>query len=255
MKRFGIIGDPVSHSLSPLLFRAAYDGKYPYDRIEGADFDRSWARFLAEYDGINVTAPFKELAAARADLRSDAVRRIGATNLLVKTAAGIYAENSDYLGVLLTLRRHGIVSGNALVVGCGGAGRAAAVAALDSGCRVTLMNRTRSKAEAFAAELPEAEFAVRDLAELREAVHDADLVLYTATFPAEGLASLTAEDFAGKTVLEANYKNPSLTEAQLSRCHAISGREWLLDQAVAGYKTFTGEDPDAGQMETTLKQI
>lgn len=255
MKRFGIIGDPISHSLSPLLFRAAYGGKYPYELIEGSDFTLSWERFVSDYDGINVTAPFKEMAAAKADISSDAVRRSGATNLLVKTPEGIFAENSDYLGVMMTLRLHGISSGKALIIGLGGAGRAAALAALDSGCRVGLMNRTRERAERFAAGLPEAGFTVLDLSDMKAAIKEADLILYTATFPAEGLDKLSAEDFAGKTVLEANYRSPSLSEELLSRSRAISGREWLLNQAIAGYRTFTGENPDTEKMTQTLNQI
>ena len=59
MKRFGLIGNPVAGSLSPRLFEAAYGGRYAYDLIEGAVFDTSWQRFLDDYDGINITAPFK----------------------------------------------------------------------------------------------------------------------------------------------------------------------------------------------------
>ncbi len=255
MKRFGIIGDPISHSLSPLLFRAAYGGKYPYELIEGSNFTLSWERFISDYDGINVTAPFKELAVSRSEILSDAVRRSGATNLVVKTPEGLFAENSDYLGVMMTLRRHGVSSGEALVVGLGGAGKAAALAALDSGCRVTLMNRTREKAESFAASLPEAGFEVLSLPSLKDAVRRSGIIIYTATGPVEGLGNLTSADFEGKTVLEANYRAPSLSGELLSGSRAISGLEWLLDQAAAGYRTFTGEDPDTGKMEKTLKRI
>ena len=60
MKRFGLIGNPVAGSLSPRLFEAAYGGRYAYDLIEGAEFAASWQRFLDGYDGINITAPFKQ---------------------------------------------------------------------------------------------------------------------------------------------------------------------------------------------------
>ena len=58
MDKFGIIGNPVAGSMSPRLFAAAYGGRWPYELIEGADFDASWARFLREYKGINITVPF-----------------------------------------------------------------------------------------------------------------------------------------------------------------------------------------------------
>ena len=103
MKRFGLIGHPIAHSLSPALFKAGYTGKYPYELIETADFEEAYNRFLNGYDGINVTAPFKELAYAKADILSEECRIIKATNLLVKTPDGIKAYNSDYLGVRMWL--------------------------------------------------------------------------------------------------------------------------------------------------------
>ena len=91
--KFGLIGNPIAHSLSPALFRAGYDGRFPYDLIETPDFEQAYERFLREYDGINVTAPFKELAFRKADILSEECRRIGAANLLIKTPEGVKAYN------------------------------------------------------------------------------------------------------------------------------------------------------------------
>ena len=165
--RFGLIGHPVAGSFSPKLFEAAYGGRYPYDLLEGAEFGASWQRFLDEYDGINITAPFKQDAFRAVDALSDDARLCGAVNLAVKTPAGIVGYNTDVAGVVLAVREAlaGLdtqpvipgLTGNplkeALVVGCGGAGRAAAVAALRLGCRVTLANRTPSRAAALADDL------------------------------------------------------------------------------------------------------
>ena len=103
MKRFGLIGHPIAHSLSPALFKAGYAGKYPYELIETGDFEEAYQRFLDGYDGINVTAPFKELAYSKADILSDECRIIKATNLMVRTPEGVKAYNSDYLGVRMWL--------------------------------------------------------------------------------------------------------------------------------------------------------
>ena len=195
MKRFGLIGHPIAHSLSPALFGAGYDGRYPYDLIQGEDFEASYQSFIEEYDGINVTAPFKELAYAKADLPSEECRLIKATNLLIKTPEGVRAYNSDFLGVRLwleevlsdpeweqrvtkrtpptswapppaargvarfsyTLRSHsGPCQVTALVTGCGGAGKAAAAAAASLGMKVVLMNRNHDKAVSLANDLKEA---------------------------------------------------------------------------------------------------
>lgn len=245
MKRFGLIGHPVAGSLSPRLFAAAYGSRYAYDLIEGADFQHSWQRFLDGYHGINITAPFKQLAFREADTLSEAARLTGAVNLAVKTPEGrVAGYNTDVDGVLLSLQEAGAAAADALVVGVGGAGRAAAVAALQLGCRVTLLNRTPETAQALAAQLG---CAFRPLAELPEAVQEAGIVLYTVPGPVEGLREA---DFSGRTVLEANYRQPCL--ADVPGCRYISGRRWLLFQAVAGYALFTGESPQQKAMEEVL---
>ncbi|MBQ8838187.1 MAG: hypothetical protein IJ005_02590 [Bacteroidales bacterium] len=103
--KFGLIGHPITHSLSPALFKAGYDGIYPYELIETDDFETAYGTFLKGFDGINVTAPFKELAYAKADIHSEECRMTGATNILIKTPEGIKAHNSDYLGVRLWLQQ------------------------------------------------------------------------------------------------------------------------------------------------------
>ena len=64
MSRFGLIGFPIAHSLSPLLFKAAYGGRFRYDLLESEDFDTAFRAFMKSCDAVNVTAPFKELAGA-----------------------------------------------------------------------------------------------------------------------------------------------------------------------------------------------
>ena len=235
MKRFGLIGHPVAGSLSPRLFEAAYGGRYAYDLLEGADFGTSWQRFLDDYDGINITAPFKQDAFRSVDLLSDDARLCGAVNLAVKTPDGILGCNTDVDGVMLAVRETGLPVSDALVVGCGGAGRAAAVAALRLGCRVHVTNRTSSRAAALADDLACDWVPVDALASLSP-----DLVIYTVPGPMEGLP-----DFPDAVILEANYRTPVLEGHGKAY---VSGLRWLLFQAVAGYHLFTGESPDSDAM-------
>ena len=102
--KFGLIGYPIEHSLSPALFKAGYNGLYPYDLIISDNFEKAYSRFLEGYDGINVTAPFKELALQKADIVSEECRLVGATNLLIKTPEGIAAYNSDFRGLVTMFR-------------------------------------------------------------------------------------------------------------------------------------------------------
>jgi shikimate 5-dehydrogenase len=235
MKRFGLIGNPVAGSLSPLLFAAAYGGRHAYDLIEGAVFDASWQRFLDGYDGINVTAPFKLDAFRSVDILSESARLCGAVNLAVKTPDGVAGYNTDVDGVKLAVQEAGIPVSEALVIGCGGAGRAAAVAALQLGCRVTVANRTSVRAATLAEDLACRWMPVDALGSLSP-----DLVIYTVPGPMENLPA-----FPEAVILEANYRTPVLEGR--GRAY-IPGRHWLLYQAVAGYSIFTGEAPDTGAM-------
>ena len=272
--KFGLIGHPIGHSLSPALFKAGYDGRYPYHLIETDDFEEAYRRFQEEFDGINVTAPFKELAFAKADILSEECRHIGATNLLIKTPEGIKAYNSDYLGVrawIETACLNGLSQScreaesipTALIVGCGGAGKAAAFAAASSGLHCILMNRDCAKAEALARSLSEAGHSAeaRPLAEFTDCFKDSYIIIYNIPAAIPELEGLLASEIPSGTkhILEANYKNPSFTQDLIERLQGINseirytgGQTWLLYQAVTGYKIFTKENPDLEKMSAVI---
>lgn len=262
MKKFGLIGYPIEHSQSPKLFRAAYAGKYQYDLIEGAEFETSWHRFLDEYDGINVTAPFKELAYAKADCPSQECQIIGATNLLVKTRNGIEAFNSDFRGVDAILREENTRLASmgerplrsALIVGCGGAAKAAAAAAYLLEMDVTIANRTIEKAEEFAQRLGligiyrpcSAGGSIRVCG--LDSMPDCDITIYCLPMAIDGVESLRTRFF-----MEANYRNPAYSEQSFAeKTIYINGSRWLAMQAKTGYELFTGETPDSEAIMNTL---
>ena len=275
MKKFGLIGHPIAHSLSPALFKAAYDGKYAYDLIEGEDFETSYRRFIEEYEAINVTAPFKEAAFAKADILSEECASTGATNLLVKTPEGIKAYNSDFLGVRMWLsevtedlkgvlppwpqgegpaKREGSLSDHQsplkgvkiLIVGLGGAGKAAAAAAESLGMDVIRMNRTVRDSQ------------THPLDDFRKCFRKANIIIYNIPAAIPELKELTDSDFnedKPKLILEANYKDPSLRETMESfgsKAVYTGGETWLLYQAMTGYKILTGEKPDLTKMSDVL---
>lgn len=273
MKKFGLIGHPIAHSLSPFLFKAAYGGKHPYDLIEGDDFEKSYEIFLKEYDAINVTAPFKEKACAKADIRSQECEATGAANILIKRKDGqIEAANSDITGVLGSITS-GIstqgMSTKALIVGCGGAAMAAAYATCMLGYETVILNRNIGKAQEFAKKLsqvPGFKVSAGGLDSFRGEFRKAGVIIYTLPLAICQLDSLTGRDIRGglfrkerKVILEANYRDPALTQGIRQEwlktnpeLTFISGKEWLLNQAVGAYRIFTGEDPDIEAMKMTV---
>ena len=248
--RFGLIGHPLTGSGSPALFAKAYGGKWEYDLIDEPEFEAAWGRFLADYEAVNVTAPFKTAAfdrvAACGRLSEDAVAA-GAVNIVVKEDV-LAGYNSDYLGLKALLSAEDFGAGDvAVVAGFGGAGRAAAAAARALGMDVVVCNRTvAAPGGSFPGSVPPAQ--IRPLAELPVLAGVADIVIYTLPVAVPEVEGLLAVASAGPStgsgtvpvVLEANYVSPCL-ENYGGRY--ISGKRWLLEQARAGYAIMTGEKP------------
>ena len=229
--KLGIIGNPVSHSQSPRLFAELCPGRGTYDLIEEPDFEKAYEWFLNEYDAVNVTMPFKELAYYKCRPGSDAVRTIKAVNILKKEGDKVVGYNSDYLGVKNILDDAGAAGRNLLVVGCGGAAKAAAVAAVDAGCKVAMTNRSFEKCYSF---VRHSSLDI-NVIELKDVSLDGfDYVIYAIPAP---IAEIDGWNFAGKTVLEANYANPCLRERVASDGGKyIEGIIWLKAQAVTGFQ-------------------
>lgn len=243
-KHFGLIGHPISHSQSPALFyRYHPETLDTYDLIQTPDFEEAIAIFLDRYDAINVTAPFKERAFLKADTLERECEICGATNLLKKENGQIKGYNTDIDGVYRTIAAH---SGDAqygrsaLVIGCGGAGKAAAIAMAKLGCKVTIANRTQRKGELFAQRLISiGGFNNIDAVSLEKIPAVADLydfIIYTLPTSIEALSQI---NFGGKTLLEANYRNPQITTEHIKETTLyIDGKEWLLHQAQAAWDIF-----------------
>lgn len=273
MKKFGLIGSGISASLSPALFKAAYAGAFPYELLEGDDWNALLEKARNSYDAVNVTAPFKENALKSAGSASEEALLCGAANMLIKADDGsFYADNSDFEGVTLSIMSAYAVAGidvddeealdeyisgkRALIVGCGGAGKAAAAAVLALGYGTTvLMNRTKSKASAlkkhlcdFFGDIADDELSVADISEFAEQFRKADLVVYTVPCAVwEGPEPDLGKADKNKFILEANYVSPCL-ESLAGKFTYLSGLNWLMNQAIVSYEAFTGKEPDQEQM-------
>lgn len=213
MDKFGLMGFPTAGTLSPGLFRQHFGGRWEYDEIETPSFDEAWRRFVEEpYKAVNVTAPFKEPACARADIQGPECKRIKAANILIKTPEGIVARNSDYLAVrkIIEDSLDRCTGRTAAVIGFGGAGKAALAAAED----------------------------VCGPAGVRLYRHDgisggvkADIIVYTLPKAVPGIEKLECS-----VLVEANYKTPCLSDGPYIY---VPGTEWLRLQGAFGYPLMT----------------
>ncbi len=180
----GVCGWPVAHSRSPQMHNAALAAvglrDWRYLRLPlPPDLFAEAVRALpaAGFRGVNVTIPHKEAALALADDATDAARAIGAANTLTFEDGRIAADNTDAPGLLAAIGEP-VAGRAALVLGAGGAGRAAAWALRAAGAQVAVWNRTPERARVLAGEL-----GVRAV----EAGEAADIVVNCTSVGLEGV--------------------------------------------------------------------
>ena len=260
---FGVVGNPIGHSLSPWVQGMALKGARldaVYVSFEPVDFDDFLDLVGDEnFRGLSVTAPFKERAFARAGVLDEGAQRTGAVNTLVRDATGWRGWNTDVSAVRDALRcgleaqaqrtgRAALALGQAkvLILGAGGAARAAAWAAGALGAEVVVAGRTFGRAEALARDLGCR--AIR-----WEEIPDQDYDVLVHATPLGGPSSagqliIPAEWIRPTSiVLDAVYRpirTPLLAAAQERGALPVPGGEWFVRQASAQFRLFTGVEPD-----------
>ena len=190
-KRLAVLGQPISHSRSPAMHNAALTelglaDEWSYEAIEVApgDFDARVRAMPGEgFVGANVTVPHKLAALALADQVTEAARAIGAANTLSFEEGRVVADNTDAGGLIDALGEDPR-GRSALVLGAGGAGRAAVWALREAGAEVAVWNRTPERARALAAEF-EVEHAARPARAVDILVNATSLGLHGEDLPAE----------------------------------------------------------------------
>lgn len=268
---YGVVGNPVTESRSPLLWNTAF-------RILGLDAfyvalpTDSFAGFLHAHrqtavQGFSVTAPFKKAALESAQEVDPAARAIGAANTLQRVRTGWKAYNTDGDAALEAMAACGCpFPGEVLVLGAGGAARAAVYAALQRGCSVQVAARRLSAAQSLCEQLQAyvqggAMISARTIQEVQPQQ-------FTAVVNATPVGSLhePGNVLAGRLlptgtyVLDMVYQPyPTALGSQVREQGAawIPGHHMLLRQMLAQFRLFTGQDApwDAllRALETDLK--
>jgi shikimate dehydrogenase len=256
MNLYAVVGKPVLHSLSPLMHNAAFASlRLPARYVRVAADDAQAALRAADHlglKGFNVTSPFKEDVARLVPYADSSVEYLQAANTIVHNGRGWEAFNTDPLGVVGALADAGCrLEGNAVVLGAGGAGRAAAHALDTWGVKVTLANRTLKRAQQAARRLGCPACALGSK-ELKAALEDARIIVNTTSTDGRVVA---AQDLPrGAFVLEARYASRSqlAKDARARGCLVIDGRAWLLHQGEESFRAFAGRDAPRGRMDKAL---
>ena len=263
---FALLGDPVSHSSSPMIQNAAIrdlglDGVYVAlraDTDEMVGFVRGLAR---SGGGGNITLPHKEKAATVLDVPSIAVKRTGACNTFWEEDGRIYGDNTDVEGFSRALRVFlgGDPEGQrVLVLGAGGAARACLVALIDGGVsEIQLLNRTRGRARVVARRIGGERVRVLD-DEKETSGETFDLVVNTTRLGLDpddplplDLSSLTRVG-ALVDVIYGSEPTPLIRLARDLGIRAADGSEMLIQQGAVSFEHWWGIKPSLVVMRASL---
>ena len=250
----GVAGQPIAHSLSPVIHAAwiAAAGLDAVYRAFGPADHAAFVELVSEgrrgvLRGLNVTAPFKEQALALADEVSLTARACGSANLLVFEAGRVRADSTDGAGLMAALAEQAPaldVTGQALVVlGAGGAARAAAAALKAAGAEVGILNRTVQRAQALADELGVAVIGSGALCE-------AALVINALSVPPE----IDLEALRPDAVLMDMTYRPLLTrflaDGRARGLTTVDGLAMLIGQARPSFQALFGLAPPVVDVRT-----
>ncbi len=253
---YAVFGNPVLHSRSPQL----YNSLFTCDNVN-AFYTRIYTRtgkavceIIREHDlaGANVTTPFKEEVIPYLDRLLPGAEKIGAVNTIINRRGELTGYNTDGAGITGALDQEGIeLSGSkCLVIGAGGAGKAAALGLLSSGADVLITDMAADKASDYA-ETIGCNFSVPD-----EAVKKIGKFNIVVLAIPPGIYPFDFEQIKpDMTLFDANYRSPSETGGLDSLpCKVIRGDNWLIYQAVEAYRLFTGNRADTDIMKKGFKQ-
>jgi 3-dehydroquinate dehydratase / shikimate dehydrogenase len=245
---YGVIGDPVGHSLSPAMHNAAFTARR-MNAVYLPFLVRDLRDFLASIEplgirGFSVTLPHKERILRRLDGCDPLAARIGAVNTVVVRSGGkLHGYNTDYVGVLRALEERMPLRGSrVLIVGAGGAARAVAFALAEAGASVCVTARRFSRARALARAVgSEAIVRNRVAREFFDAIVNATPV---GMHPHVERSPLAARELNCRLVFDTIYR-PRVTQllklAARRGIETVSGLEMFIAQGAAQWEIWMGE--------------
>jgi 3-dehydroquinate dehydratase/shikimate dehydrogenase len=245
---YGVIGDPIAHSLSPQMQNDAFHAR-KIDAVYLPFLVHDLQDFISAIEplgirGFSVTSPHKQKILRHLDDCDSLAAAIGAVNTVVVRGNGkLYGYNTDYIGVLRTLQqRISLPASRVLVLGAGGAARAVAFALARSGAAVCVCAR-RAREARILAQAVGGEAVTRG--RLREEYFDA---IVNATpvgmFPAVEHSPLTSNELNCRLVFDLIYRPVETKLLQLAArrgIETVSGLEMFLAQGAAQWEIWTGE--------------
>jgi shikimate dehydrogenase len=259
---YGIIGNPVRHTLSPAIHNEAFrrmglNAVYLAFEVNHLKEAMGGIRELG-VRGLSVTIPFKTQILPYLDHIEGVAGKIRAVNTLAMEGQTLVGYNTDWCGAVDALEEKIDLQGKRVILlGAGGAARAIGFGLKEKGCQVVIFNRSQCRAEVLARELG---CTHHPFSSLREMVGD---VLVNAT--SVGMHPLDAESPVpkeilreGMVVMDIVYKplrTRLLLEAEEQGCVTVDGLEMLARQGAAQVQIWTGKRQKTNQIREDLRRV
>ena len=236
---FAVIGAPILHSLSPNMFNFVFRK----DKVQACYFrmrPQSAKRAITmavdlELQGMNVTSPFKIDIIGEMTSLSTTAQKIGSVNTISFSKGQMIGHNTDSIAVWACLENALVKEGQrCIVVGAGGAAKAAVYGALQKNMQVTIANRTEIKAKQMACEFGCTSVPLAEVAPLIK--ETAVLIFAVPQIDKKWMAEWIRPHLV---IIGARYHDSSLAQyAQSMGCIFYTGKDWLVKQAVPAYEIF-----------------
>ncbi|MBW2019373.1 MAG: shikimate dehydrogenase [Deltaproteobacteria bacterium] len=253
---YGIMGNPVAHSMSPLMHNAAFrllgiDAIYLPFEVKDLPSAVAGMRAL-QIRGASVTHPFKTRVLELIDEIDITAKKVGAVNTLVLEGDSIYGTNTDWAGAVRSIEGLLPIKNNHfVVVGAGGAARAVVYGITRKGGKVTVVNRTRDKGLALA-ETFDASFApLVDIVKVSGdcLINTTSVGMYPKVEETPVPQGVLSRYKAVVDIIYNPFKTRLLKEAESAGCMVANGLDMFIFQGVEQFKIWTGEEPPVQQMK------
>jgi len=264
---YGIIGNPVRHSLSPMIHNGAFkrlgwNAVYLAFEVKKIDEALKGIQGLG-VKGVSVTIPFKTEVIPFLDKIEGMAKKIGAVNTIVNREGKLIGYNTDCDGALEALEEKMSLRGKRVVLlGAGGAARAIGFGLMERDCQLIVVNRSEKRGNGLSRVLGCDYLPISSLAKMKAGELEADVMINATSvgmFPRNKKTPVPKRLLKqGMMVMDIVYQpleTKLLREAKEKGCLTINGLEMLVRQGVAQSEIWTGRKPEMGPIKKDLRKV
>jgi len=263
---YGVIGNPVQHSLSPIIHNGAFkrlgwNAVYLAFEVKNVEEALRGIRGLG-VRGVSVTIPFKTEVVPLLDKIEGLAKKIGAVNTIVNRRGRLIGYNTDCDGAIEALEEKMDLRGKRVVLlGAGGAARGIGFGLRERGYPLTVVTRSKERGQALSKELRCDYLPISSLVRMKAGELEADVIINATSlgmYPRDGETPIPKELLKERMmVMDIVYQplqTKLLREAKEKGCVTVDGLEMLIRQGMAQFEIWTGRRLEIEQVKKDLRR-